>query len=95
MDAMTEKAKTIRGAKATPEGTKADSKRERFVLGAELRTANAIRGIRMIGKLANSARYEYREEDVRKITAALGREVDGLKLRMTETSGAAGAGFKL
>lgn len=70
-------------------------KREKFVQLAESRTVNAIRSIRVIGKLGNKSHYEYDEADVKKIIAALNKEIDALKARMTETTGRVAVEFKL
>ena len=43
-------------------------RREKFVKIAEKRTANAIKAIRIIGKLGNPSAYEYDENDVKKIS---------------------------
>ena len=70
-------------------GTSAPSKnragkREKFVELAENRTRNAIRAIRVIGKLGNKHAYEYDDSDVSKIVRALSKEIDALKARMTK-----------
>ena len=59
------------------------NKREKFVELAEARTKNAIKAIRIIGKLGNKNAYDFNEVDVRKIASALNREVDAMKNRMT------------
>lgn len=64
--------------------SKAD-KRDKFVELAESRTINAIKSIRVIAKLGNKSAYEYTEADVKKIAAALTREVDALKARMMQS----------
>lgn len=75
---------------------KADKdKRSKFVRLAESRTVNAIRAIRVIGKLGNHAHYEYDESDVRKIVAALTKEVDALKARMSAKGNKIAVEFKL
>ena len=61
----------------------ASDKREKFVVLARKRTINAIKAIRVIGKLGNKSHYEYSESDVNKIVKALNKEVDALKARMT------------
>ena len=76
------------------EGAKA-GKRENFVRLAENRTANAIKSIRVIGKLGNKSAYDFSEADVKKIVAALSREVDALKARMLSTGGKDMVEFKL
>lgn len=61
---------------AKPAGSPAKlaEKRTKFVELAERRTANAIRSIRVIGKLGNPFAYEYDERDVKKIVNALERK---------------------
>ena len=67
----------------------------RFVRLAEGRTSNAIRAIRTIGKLGNKAQYEFDESDIRKIAAALTKEVDAMKARMGDRSSKDDVEFKL
>ena len=66
--------------------TKAD-KREKFVKLAENRTINAIKAIRVIGKLGNKNAYQFDDSDVQKIIRALSKELDALKARMSSTGG--------
>lgn len=70
-------------------------KRAKFVSLAESRTANAIKAVRVIGKLGNQSHYEYTEADVRKIAAALVKEVDALKSRMLSRGGKEEVEFRL
>jgi ribosomal protein L7/L12 len=70
-------------------------KREKFVQLAESRTINAIRAIRVIGKLGNKSHYQYDEADVKKIVGTLNKEVEALKARMTEQGGRVAVEFKL
>ena len=70
-------------------------KRHKFVRIAESRTINAIRAIRVIGKLGNKSHYQYDDGDVKKIVGALNKELDALKARMTEQGGKASVEFKL
>ena len=72
-----------------------DSKREKFVELAENRTINAIKAIRVIGKLGNKNAYQFDENDVQKIVRALTKEVDALKARMSTTGGKESVEFKL
>jgi hypothetical protein len=72
-----------------------DTKREKFVQLAESRTINAIRAIRVIGKLGNKSHYEYDDSDVKKIVGVLNREIDALKQRMSSTGGKEAVDFKL
>ena len=87
MDAM------VKGQKVSQEVS--SSKREKFVQLAESRTANAIRAIRVIGKLGNKSHYEYSEQDVKKIVGALNKELDALKVRMGDKPGRDEVEFKL
>lgn len=63
----------------------ASSKRTKFVELAGRRTVNAIKAIRVIGKLGNKSAYDYTEADVKKITSALAKEIEALKARMLST----------
>jgi predicted translin family RNA/ssDNA-binding protein len=69
---------------SSPPSTKA-KKREKFVKLAQNRTRNAIRAIRVIGKLGNKNAYQFDESDVQKIVRALNKEIEGLKARMSQT----------
>ena len=71
------------------------SKREKFVQLAEKRTVNAIKAIRVIGKLANRSAYEYTDADVKKIAKTLNDEIDALKSRMASTGGKDTIEFRL
>jgi hypothetical protein len=73
----------------------AEDRREKFVRLAESRTANAIKAIRVIGKLGNKSAYDFTEVDVKKIVGALSREIDALKARMTSSGGKETIDFKL
>ena len=70
-------------------------RREKFVKLAESRTTNAIKAIRIIGKLGNRNAYDYDDADVRKIAKALNDEVEALKNRMKTTKSSDGVEFKL
>lgn len=61
------------------------SKRTKFVQLAGNRTVNAIKAIRVIGKLGNKSAYDYTEADVKKIASALSKEIEALKARMLST----------
>lgn len=71
------------------------SKRDKFIELAEKRTINAIKAIRVIGKLGNRSAYEYDDEDVRKIVKALNDEIEALKSRMKSIKRSDGIEFKL
>lgn len=89
---MSEPALKIAGSEAA---SMASSKREKFVKLAESRTSNAIKAIRVIGKLGNRNAYDYDETDVRKIVKALSDEIEALKSRMKTTKPSDGVEFKL
>lgn len=73
----------------------ANAKREKFVELAQNRTVNAIKAIRIIGKLGNKNAYQFDDSDVQKIVRALNREVEALKNRMSSTGGKESVEFKL
>jgi ribosomal protein L7/L12 len=79
---------------AAPAKSKTE-KREKFVELAENRTRNAIKAIRVIGKLGNKNAYQYDDSDVQKIVRALTKEVDALKARMSSTGSKETVDFKL
>jgi hypothetical protein len=70
-------------------------KREKFVKLAENRTRNAMKAIRVIGKLGNKNAYQFDDSDVQKIVRALTKEIDALKARMSMTGGKESVDFKL
>ena len=74
--------------------TKAE-KREKFVELAQSRTVNAIKAIRVIGKLGNRSAYEYTEADVKKIASALSREIEALRARMLRSGSKDSVDFSL
>ena len=81
--------------KVGPSRTGTRDKRTKFVELAERRTVNAIRAIRVIGKLGNPFAYEYDEADVKKIVNALNKEVEDLRLKMMKKGSKATVEFKL
>jgi hypothetical protein len=70
-------------------------KRSKFVELAQSRTTNAIRAIRVIGKLGNRSAYEFDENDVKKIVGALSKEIEALRARMLTRSSKEAVEFKL
>lgn len=76
-------------------GASSRDKRARFIALAEKRTINAIRAIRIIGKLANRTNYEYSEADVKKIIQALTKEIESIKGRMLQKNVKNDVEFKL
>lgn len=79
----------------TTAATSKASKREKFVKLAENRTVNAIKAIRVIGKLGNKNAYQFDDSDVQKIARALTKEVEALKARMSSTGSKETVEFKL
>ncbi len=65
----------------TQENPAKRNKRQKFVDIATRRVNGVIKEIRLIGNLSNRSAYEYTEEDVRKITKALQRELDVMRAR--------------
>jgi hypothetical protein len=80
---------------APQNGKTANDKRAKFVELAESRTVNAIKAIRVIGKLGNKSAYEFDDADVKKIVTALSREVEALKSRLGQKSGKGEVEFRL
>lgn len=78
-----------------PKSKEKVGKREKFVELAESRTRNAIKAIRVIGKLANKNAYEYDDGDSSKIAKALTREIEALKARMSSKGEKEAIDFKL
>jgi hypothetical protein len=71
------------------------AKRQKFVALAQSRTVNAIKAIRVIGKLGNRSAYEYTEADVKKIASALSREIEAMRARMLRSGGKETVDFSL
>ena len=88
---MLEKADTANQSRPTNRA----QKRDKFVELAERRTRNAIRAIRIIGKLGNKNAYQYDESDVQKIVRALGKEIESLRGRMLRSGSKEAVDFKL
>jgi hypothetical protein len=79
-----------------PSGSQAQTvRREKFIELAERRTVNAIKAIRVIGKLGNRSHYDFDEADVRKIVQALTKELDALRSRMLTKGARDTIDFKL
>lgn len=89
---MSEAASNITRMQTAPSS---GQKREKFVELAENRTKNAIKAIRVIGKLGNKNAYEFTEADVNKIARALIREVEQMKARMSSTDNKEAVDFAL
>jgi hypothetical protein len=76
-------------------GISKGAKREKFVILAERRTRNALKAIRVISKLGNKNAYDYSEADVKKIAAALNKEIEVMKARMSQSGGKQDVDFTL
>ena len=70
-------------------------KRKKFVDIAERRVNRLINEIRLVGNLSNRSNYEYKEEDVRRIFAAVDSELRNARRRFESTSTAENSSFKL
>lgn len=73
----------------------ARDKRERFVALAQTRVSKAMHSIRLVGNLANKANYDYDEEDVRLIVAALEGELRDMRNRFRAVDSARRPQFSL
>ncbi|PLY00755.1 MAG: hypothetical protein C0623_06605 [Desulfuromonas sp.] len=62
-------------------------KRDKFIELANKRVTKAIKDLRLIGNLSNRRTYDYNDEDVKKITRALQRELDAMKVRFRGEAG--------
>lgn len=72
-----------------------EHRREKFVSLAESRVSKAMHAIRLVGNLANRSNYEFSDEDVRKIMAALQAEITDLKQRFNSQDSRSRPVFKL
>jgi len=64
-----------------PARKSARNKRQKFEEIAVRRVNRVIKEIRLIGNLSNRSAYEFNEEDIRKITKALQRELEVMRSR--------------
>jgi hypothetical protein len=58
-----------------------ETKRDRFVRLAEARTNKIIEMMRLLGNCSSKANYDYTDEDIKKIFAALDKELKNTKNR--------------
>jgi hypothetical protein len=56
-----------------------ETKRDRFIRIAEARTNKIISMIRLLGNCASPANYEYNDEDIKKVFAAIEKELRVVK----------------
>ncbi len=75
--------------------TEVSTKRKKFVKLAENRTVNAIRAVRIIGKLGNPNAYEYDDTDIKKIVKALTSEIQAMETRLKNAKTSDDVHFKL
>lgn len=71
------------------------TKHQKFRKLAESRTNKALDAIGRIGNLSNRALYEWSDDEVEKVIAALRDAVSEVETRFTAPKGNAGARFKL
>lgn len=64
----------------------AESKHDRFVRVAESRTNKIIDMIRFLSDCSNTATYEYKDEDVKKIFSALESELKAYNSKYQDNS---------
>lgn len=72
-----------------------EDRRERFVRLANKRVNRALDTIRLIGNLANTAYYEYTDEDVRRVMKALEEEVRAARQRFESSPNTKGPRFEI
>lgn len=72
-----------------------NDRRAKFVRIAEKRVGNALNAIRLVGNLSNRSAYEFDGADIKKIVAALSKEVEAMERRFSETSSKNKVEFKL
>lgn len=75
--------------------TPAETKGQKFVRLATTRTGKALDAIAMIGGLASKTNYEYTDEQVAKIFAALEAEMTKLQTKFKNPDAVAATGFSL
>ncbi|MCA3306787.1 MAG: hypothetical protein ING00_13415 [Roseomonas sp.] len=70
-------------------------KHGKFVELANKRVNTAIKAMRLVANLSNRANYDYSEDEARRVTRALQKELDATKAKFGD-GGAAGEGeFRL
>lgn len=72
-----------------------ETKREKFVRLAEARTNKIIDMLQLLGNCSNSSTYEYTQQDVDKIFAAIEAEVREAKKKFAKTESVKGTRFTL
>lgn len=72
-----------------------ETKRQKFVRLAEARTNKIIDMIQLLGNCSNSSAYDYTQQDVDKIFAAIETEVREAKKKFNKCESKKGARFTL
>ena len=62
---------------------KSETKREKFLRLATLRTQEVLSRLRILGKCANRQGYEYNEADLDKIFSAIDKQLKDVKAKFT------------
>ena len=72
-----------------------ETKREKFVRLAEARTNKIIDMLKLLGNCSNSSAYDYTQQDVDKIFAAIEAEVKEARKKFNKTESHKGTRFTL
>ena len=72
-----------------------ESKRDRFVRLAEARTNKIIDMVQLLGNCSNTSVYDYTQQDVDKIFAAIDTAVRDAKKKFSKTEGKSSTRFTL
>lgn len=72
-----------------------ESKREKFVRLAEARTNKIIDTLQLLGNCSNTSAYEYTQQDVDQIFAAIESEVREAKKKFSKTESTRNVKFSL
>ena len=67
-----------------PDQTEKETKRDRFKRLAEARTKAVLAKIKVLGRCANHATYEYTAEDVKKIFGTIRDRLEDVETRFAE-----------
>jgi hypothetical protein len=70
-------------------------RRAKFVELANRRVNRAIKDLRLIGNLSNRSAYEFSDEDAKRITRALQKELEMLKSRFSGQAHEEDQAFKI
>ena len=69
--------------------------REKFIKLAEARVNKAIKAMKLVGNLSDKTNYSYTDDDVKKILAALTKELNTIKTRYTSGNKSDEPSFRL